>query len=103
MPCPIFTDQEILDRIEADVTTTLNFLKARVLAQYGDLQSIRRMDVHTEEAAKTFDGTLQDLTADVVGHLRKKLPDVAEYRADQITACRLDALDASLPVATAAE
>lgn len=85
---PTISDAEILDRIESDVVMTLAFLKARVLAHYGDIQTIPRMDVHTEWTAKLIAGIQSDLIADAVSHLRDKIPTARDYRLDQIGADR---------------
>jgi len=82
------SDAEALDEIERDIRTTLAFLKARTLATYSQIQTIPRMDVHTEWTAKVLDGMLIDLTADAVEALRDKIPTARDYRLDQVGADR---------------
>lgn len=83
----IWTDREILDRVEQDVRTTLGFLKARTLAAYADVQTVGR-GVIQEEAGKDLDGYLEAILNDVVAHWRAKLPEDDQYRADRIDADR---------------
>ncbi len=70
---PVYSDLELLDRVQADMKTTMSFLKARVLAQYSDLQSIRRVSVLSEEIAKDFDDYTDTLIDEVVTFVRKKV------------------------------
>jgi len=85
---PTISDAEILDRIEADVKSTLNFLGARIAAQYGDIQTIPRMQIHAEWTAKLLRDIECDLVADAVSHLRDKIPAARDYRLDQVGADR---------------
>lgn len=85
---PTISDAEILDRIEADVKSTLAFLNARVLAMYGDIQTIPRMDVHAEWTAKLLRDIECDIIADAVSHLRDKIPTARDRYLDQVAADR---------------
>lgn len=85
---PTISDAEILDRIEADVRSTLQFLGARIAAQYSDIQTIPRMSVHAEWTAKLIRDIESDLIADAVSHLRDKIPTANDYRLDQVGADR---------------
>lgn len=85
---PTTSDQEILDRIEADVKSTLNFLGARIAAQYGDIQTIPRMQIHEEWTAKLLRDIQTDLIADAVSHLRDKIPTARDRYLDQVAADR---------------
>lgn len=85
---PTISDAEILDRIEADVRSTLQFLGARIAAQYSDIQTIPRMDVHGEWTAKLIRDIQTDLIADAVSHLRDKIPTARDRHLDQVGADR---------------
>jgi hypothetical protein len=78
---PTYSDREILDRIEADMKTTISFLKSRVLAQFADLQTVGRSGVLAEEIAKDFDDYMTDLMADVVDYTRVRIEAAAELQA----------------------
>ncbi len=78
---PTYSDREILDRVEADMKTTISFLKSRVLAQFADLQTVGRSGVLSEEIAKDFDDYMTDLMADVVDYTRTRIEAAAELQA----------------------
>jgi len=78
---PTYSDREILDRVEADMKTTISFLKSRVLAQFADLQTVGRSGVLSEEIAKDFDDYMTDLMADVVDYTRVRIEAAAELQA----------------------
>lgn len=78
---PTYSDREILDSVEADMKTTISFLKSRVLAQFADLQTVGRSGVLSEEIAKDFDDYMTDLMADVVDYTRVRIEAAAELQA----------------------
>lgn len=84
---PVYSDAEILDRAEAHIKTTMGFLKSRILMDYADLQTVGR-GTACELASKDCDAYTETLIDELVTHWRLKLPDMAEYRADQVAADR---------------
>lgn len=86
---PVYSDHEILDRVEADIRTTMEHLKARTLAQFGDLQTIPKSKKLVLEATRIdFEQHTDTLLAEVVRYWRAKLPDETEYRADMVAHSR---------------
>lgn len=80
---PVYSDHEILDRVEADIRTTMDHLKARTLAQFGDLQTMPRSKfIVAELTAEEFDMYADTLVHEVVKFWRAKLPEETEFRAD---------------------
>lgn len=81
---PVYSDHEILDRVESDIRTTMEHLKARTLAQFGDLQTVPYRKMLIEETSKDFDYSLSDTLANVVKYTRNAIPEETEFRADMV-------------------
>lgn len=88
MTCPKFSDQELLDRCEADIRSTMAALMRRVSAEFGDLSSLPRSvkTVAVESVTKDFTDYTDTLVSEVIEYTRKRLPEDWEIKADRLDA-----------------
>jgi len=82
------SDRAIVERAESDIRTTMAFLKARIVASFSDLQTVRHKSLVIEEAGKSVDNYTQDLIGDLIGWTEKQIPEADEYRGDRIAGDR---------------
>lgn len=94
MTNPRYSDEEILDRVEADIRSTLASLMARVSGEFGDLTSVPSSTkaVAVESVPKEFTGCIQDLVASVE-FIRERLPSDRDAMLDRIADGRRVARD----------
>lgn len=78
----LYADTANLATIRRDMLSTLAGLKARTLAQLGDLETLPHKTVVLQEVAKDFDDAVADLVSQTVGYVEGRLPSEDEYRGN---------------------
>lgn len=80
----LFSDLQNLTSMRQDIKMTMGALKARMLAQLSDMQTLSgSMKVHQESMANILDQEIACLVELTVDELQGRLPSEDDYRADR--------------------